>query len=354
VLLALSYLAYPWLAWTALQPHAVTLAIPLLLYCVWALDGDRLLVFCPFAVLAASTGELVGLTLALLGLWYALARGRRLAGFLIAGAAGAWSAAAVYVVIPAFAGGTSAFYGYFASVGGSPQGVVRTLLTDPGAIGAELFTTRDLVYVLALALPLGGLFTLAPGLALAALPPLAENALAGPTAMTDPRAHYTAAVVPILFAATAVGVGRLGARAQALAAKVVLVLCLGLSVLVGAWPGVPDKTAEWDAIDFSTAHVEALRAAVALVPPDAAVSSTNKAGSHLSARRYYYSVPVLPRRASWIVLDTTDPFVASPVFPVLARNPQMLAAFARKIERDPEWREVYAREGVLVFRRVSP
>ena len=353
VLLALSYLAYPWLAWTALRPNPVTLAIPLLLYCIWALDADRLWVFVPFAVLAALTGELMGLTLAALGLWYAIARGRRRAGLVIAITAGAWSVLAVYVLIPTFAGGSSAYYGYFVAVGGSPQGVIRTLFTDPGTIATALFTSRDLFYVLALALPLGGLFALAPGLALAALPPLAENALAGPTAMTDPRQHYTAAVIPILFAATAVGMGRLSARGQALAAKVILVLCLGLSVMVGAWPGAPGKTADWDAVDFSPAHVEALRAAVALVPDDAAVSSTNKAGSHLSARRFYYSVPVLGD-ASWIVLDTTDPFVASPVFPVLARSPPALAAFGRKIERDPQWHEVYARDGVLVFRKVTP
>ena len=61
------------------------------------------------------------------------------------------------------------------AVGGSPQGVIHTLFTDPGAIAAALVTSRDLVYVVALALPLAGLFVLAPGLALAALPQLAEN-----------------------------------------------------------------------------------------------------------------------------------------------------------------------------------
>ena len=94
-------------------------------------------------------------------------------------------------------------------------------------------------------------------------------------------------------------------------------------------------------------------AAVALVPDDAAVSSTNKVGSHLSARQYYYSVPVLGR-ARWIVLDTQDPYVATPVFPVLARSPRTLDAFARRIARDARWHEVYAQDGVLVFRKVSP
>jgi hypothetical protein len=125
-----------------------------------------------------------------------------------------------------------------------------------------------------------------------------------------------------------------------------------VSIIVGAWPGVPGKTPEWDAVKFSPAHVDALRAAVALVPADAPVSSTNKAGSHLSARRYYYSVPVLGR-ARWIVLDTQDPFVATPVFPVLAESQRTLDAFTRRIERDGHWKKVFAREGVLVFRKSS-
>ena len=170
VLLALSYLVYPWLSWAALQPNPVTLSIPLFLYCIWALDADRLRVFVPFAVLAAMAGELMGLTLAALGLWYAIARGRRRAGLVIAIVASAWSVFSVYIVVPAFSGGASAYYGYFVAVGRSPQGVIRTLFTDPGAIAAALLTSRDLLYIVALALPLAGLFVLAPGLALVALP----------------------------------------------------------------------------------------------------------------------------------------------------------------------------------------
>ena len=50
--LAIAYLLYPWLAWTALDAvHPVTLAIPLLLYAVWFLDVDRL---GPFAVCRCS------------------------------------------------------------------------------------------------------------------------------------------------------------------------------------------------------------------------------------------------------------------------------------------------------------
>jgi uncharacterized membrane protein len=70
-LLALGYLAYPWLATSAVGAiHPVTFAIPLLLYCVWFLDHDRLVPFAACAVIARSTGELMGLPIAALGIWH--------------------------------------------------------------------------------------------------------------------------------------------------------------------------------------------------------------------------------------------------------------------------------------------
>src|SRR5262249_11002316 len=110
VLLAVSYLLYPWLQWTALDAiHPVTLAIPLLLFGVWFLDSDRLVPFAVCAVLVVAAGELLGLTVAALGVWYALARGRRTAGLAIAAAGAASTLVALRVVVPAFSGGASAF-----------------------------------------------------------------------------------------------------------------------------------------------------------------------------------------------------------------------------------------------------
>ena len=100
--------------------------------------------FRPAAALAMSTGELMGLPVLGLGVWYAVARGRRAAGTVIALAGAAWTFVAVYVFVRVFSGGDSVFYGFYDQVGGSPQGVVRTLVDDPGAIvSAKLVSTRS-------------------------------------------------------------------------------------------------------------------------------------------------------------------------------------------------------------------
>src|SRR5215211_4435778 len=93
---ALAYLLSPAVGWMTLADfHPVALAAPLLILSIWALDEDRLAIFAPAALLAAATKEHVGLVLAGLGAWYALSRGRRAAGALIALAGAAWTAVAI-------------------------------------------------------------------------------------------------------------------------------------------------------------------------------------------------------------------------------------------------------------------
>jgi uncharacterized membrane protein len=354
-LLALTYLAYPWTAWIALDAfHPVAVAIPLLLFCVWFLDSDRLLPFAVCAVLVAGTGELMALTVAALGLWYALARGRRRAGAVIAGAGLVWTAVALAVVVPAFLGGESPFYGDYEKVGGSPAGVLRTAVTDPLAIVSEVTHGNDVLYVVLLSLPLGGLFVLSPGLALVALPQLAANLLAGREHVTDPHVHYVAGILPFLFAATAVGLGRLSHSSRVKAVTFALTLSVAFSIALGPWPRSVLGASAWDTLgtlDTSAEHVGALERAVALVPDGAAVSTTNRLGSHLSDRRYVYSAPVLGR-AEWVVLDTTDTWI--PVTYGGGADPHGIAALRDRLEADPGWRKVFSSDDVYVFRRVKP
>ena len=352
-LLALGYLAYPWLAVTAAAAiHPVTFAIPLFLYCVWFLDSDRLVPFVFFAVVAMSTGELMGLPIAALGIWYTLARGRRRAGVGIALLGAAWTFVAVYFVVPAFSGEDSIFFGFYGHVGGSPQGVIRTGFTDPVAIVGALFEAHDIVYLIWLGLPLLGLFLLSPGLAAAALPQLLANGLSDFRSMTDPRYHSVAAVIPFLIAATVFGIARIRAPRRTLAAAAILVTASALALVVGPWARAIGVAPLGARPTLAAARVAALSDAVSLVPDGAPVSASNTAGSRLSARRYVYSVPNLDR-AEWVVVDGDDPWVVSADSPILTNHPEVVRAFAVGLERDRHWRKVFEREGVLVFRRAG-
>ena len=351
-LLAIGYLAYPWTATTAAASiHPVTFAIPLFLFCVWFLDTERLVWFGVCALLAMSTGELMGLPIACLGIWYALARRERVAGALIAAGAFAWTFLAIYVVVPHFAGEGSMFYGFYDGVGGSPAGVVRKLFTDPGTVLSALVEGHDIAYLLWLGIPLLFLFVLSPALAAVALPQLLANTLSDFRSMSDPRYHSLAAVIPFLIAATVFGIARIGAPRRGLAAAAVLVCSATLAVFVAPWARAVGAVPFGGRPYLSAARISALADAVALVPEDAAVTASNSVGGHLSARRYVYSVPVLGR-AEWAVIDRREPWVVRPDSPILTRHPEVIRAFVRRLDRDAGWAKVFDRDGVVVFRRV--
>ncbi|MDQ3671198.1 MAG: DUF2079 domain-containing protein, partial [Actinomycetota bacterium] len=349
-MLALAYLAYPWLAWTVLDAiHPVTLAIPLLLYAVWFLDSGRPWAFAVCALLVLTTGELMGLAIGGLGLWFWLARKQRWAGLAIAAAGTGWTVFALKVVIPHYRGAKSPFYANYEAVGGSPEGIIQMAFTEPTAVLSALTSLDDLAYLFSLSAPLAGAFFLAPGIVVAAVPQLAANMLSARDFYVDPRAHYIAAIVPFVFAATIFGLRRVRPRSRVRVAALLLVLSAACTLLLGPGPGSFAKSGRFSG-SHSESHIEALREALALVPDGVPVSATNIAGARLSARRYYYNVPVVGK-AEWIVVDQSDP--AIPALGYSLRSQVRLQRFVNKIETAAGWRKVFGRERVLVFRRAD-
>jgi uncharacterized membrane protein len=348
---ALAYLLYPPVQWLVLDDfHAVALACPFLLFAFWYLDEDRLAPFAVFAVLAALTKEEVGLVVAGLGLWYALARGRRTAGLAIAAAGTAVSLLAILVVLPAFGEGESDFYRRYAEVGGSPGGIVETTLTDPLHVLEVAFDGTGLGYLLRLAVPFG-LAVLAPLALLPALPELAINLLSSTPTQTSIHFHYTAGITPALVVGSIFGAARITRRRPALAVQLA-----GLTVvlsLVAGWrlgpiplwshlPGGEDLAADVWRVN---GHDRTLERALNRIPGDAVVSASNAPGAHLSDRRRILSFPYRTD-ADWVVVDERRPSYAD-----RAVAPVESAAAVAWLKRDPAWQLIFDEDGVLVFRR---
>ncbi|HYX89187.1 MAG TPA: DUF2079 domain-containing protein [Gaiellaceae bacterium] len=349
---ALAYLLYPATQWLTLNEfHPVALACPLLLYTVWYLDEGRLLPFAVFAVLAAATKEEIGLVVAGLGLWYALAHRRRLEGEAIAVAGAAVALIAIEIVIPHFnRGGSSSFFSRYGEVGGSPGGILRTAVTAPWKIATTAATGRGLGYLVRLVLPLGLLVLFAPFLLLAAIPELAINLLSATTTQTSIRFHYTAGLIPILVAAAVLGAARLVRDRPWLASPLAtgaLVLTLASNYALGAvplWRYFPGGE-QHDAYAAQVSRHDRIAArALRLIPARAVVSATNTLGAHLSARRRVLSFPYI-QDATWIAADETQPGYADRLAPLPT------AVQLSWLRRNPEWRLVFERDGVLIFQR---
>jgi uncharacterized membrane protein len=345
---ALAYLLYPATGWLTLNEfHPVALATPLLCFAWWYLDEHRLVPFAFCAVAAGACKEEIGLVIAGLGIWYALARGRWLAGAVIVAAGTLWSAVAIGVVIPHFnAGASSDFYGRYSEVGGSAGGILETAVTHPGRIVEAAFAHRDLHYLLQLLTPLAGLCLLAPLVLLAALPELAINLLSATPTQTSIHHHYTAGIIAPLIVGAIFGVKRIGRWAVPLAVIVVLAALVGNYRLgpIPGWRHVPYGQDFQATAARVTDHDAVAERALRLVPGDAVVAATNSLGAHLSARRRFLSFPFF-EDAAWIAADETQPGYADRYAPLPT------ALQLAWLRRNPDWSLVFEEDGVLVFRR---
>jgi uncharacterized membrane protein len=341
----IAYLLFPATQWLALSEfHPVALACPLLLFAFWFLDEDRLLPFAICAALACTTKEEIPLAVAGLGLWYALARRRRVAGIAIA-IAGTAVAALALGVIAHYNDGGDPFAGRYDEVGGSPTGILETLVTDPLTIVRAAFDLDGLIYLLVLLVPLAFLPLAAPLALLPAIPDLALNLLSSTDTQTSIHFHYVAPLVPALFAAAIFAAARFDRPIVKPLVGLVLVsnFALGAIPLWGAIPGGEDLQANAALIsDHDKTATRALR----LIPGDAVVSASNSLGAHLSDRRRFLSFPIRAD-ATWIAVDERSPGYLDRFAP----GPYAIAI--ARLRRDPDWKPVFDEDGVLVFRRES-
>jgi uncharacterized membrane protein len=256
-------------------------------------------------------------------------------------------------VIPHFnRAGTSSFFARYSEVGGSPGGIVHTAFTKPWKLVTTAVTGRGLGYLARLFLPLGLLALLAPLLLLAAIPELAINLLSAATTQTSIHFHYTAGLIPILVAATVLGAAHLvRSRPEWTAplATAVLVLAIASNYALGAiplWRYLPGGQQAQAHAAHVTQHDRTALRALHLIPESAVVSATNTLGAHLSARRRILSFPVI-QDARWIAADETSPGYADRLAPLPT------AVQLSWLRRNPEWRLVFERDGILIFHRLS-
>lgn len=357
-------LLFPAIQWaTVFDFHAVTLATPLLLWCIWAAVEGRYVTFGVTAALAAFTKEQVGLALVLLGIWVAVSLGRRWAGAILATTSLAWTVIAVWVVIPHYnEGETSAFVGdRYGDLGSDAGDVLRTVVTHP-LEAIRLGATADGgKYLLALILPLLALPLFAPLLAAGAIPDLLLNLLSSRPEQHHIEYHYSAVIAPFLIAAAIRALATFRQRrhprwaARSLASPGRVTTALVVAVAVGGfvlgplpfWSNLPGGSSVRAEQYRVPARAALLREAVALVPDGAVVSAGNRVAGHLSDRRKILAFPTIAD-AEYVVIDLLRPDVDDDL------DPAAHAAAVSRLRARPDFRLVSDRDGVLVLRRVTP
>jgi uncharacterized membrane protein len=362
--LAGAYLLYPALGFLVLNEfHPVALATPLLLWAFLYVEEGRWWWAAPFLVLAAACKETVPLVLALMGVYFAI-RKRSWRPLILTVAAAAYFAVAVWAVIPHFNGDQSAFIARYGDYGEGAGQVVKTALTHPVRTAADLTSESNLTYWVHLLWPFGFVSLLSPLTLLIAAPELLLNALSSIGFQRRIEFHYTALEIPFLYAAAVLGLMRLwrwlgggfrraeaAMRGQLLSretlALLVLAAALAGNYFLGPLPfSLPG--AAYDGRDYArSSHDATLDEAVAMIPEGARVSVNNNAGAQLAARRISYVFPSYTG-ADWVLVDTRHPFFYDKEDTV-----QHQIALG-KLVLDPSFQNVFAQDGVYVFKRVTP
>lgn len=372
---AAAYLLYPALQHATLFDfHPVTLATPLLLFCIWAAEEARWAALGVYAGLAALTQEQVGLVIAALAVWLWFRHpDRRRAAVILAVGAVAWVAVCLLVIMPAFAiQSSNAHIERYSKLGDGPREIATTFLTRPWDALSIVATPGRLVYLFALLVPLLLLPLASPALALVGLPQLLINLFAstGPAQTVD--YHYAVLLVPVLVAAGLLGLSRLRARqipgplGRFLAEpRWVAASLVGAALLSGVfqgplplWGWVPGGWGGSPRNAFTIdPQAKAMEKAIALIPDDAVVAATNNAGSHLSARRRILLLPRLGN-ADWALLADGPRLRAMALDrptlrPIGGDGYIGLRARARQLLTSKKWTLVYEQNGVKLYRRVA-
>jgi uncharacterized membrane protein len=339
---AFAYLLYPATQFNAFTVtssfHSVALAVPFVLFAIWFLDEDRLVAFALFALLAATTKEEIPLAVGTLGIWYALRKGRRVAGgaILVLGA-GATLFNFLWVIPHYSPSGIDPFVGRYQEVGTTPGGIFHTLFSDPTAFVHAIATGHKAAYVALLLVPFLGLWLLEPLLLLGALPDLAINLLSSKSDQTSLPFHWTAGIVPFVVAASVMGTKRLKERAVGISLWAMMA-CASLALFS------PIHFLKHDVQQLSSPITSARAHALALIPAEAPVSASNRLGGHLSERRYSFAFPFVGP-SNWIVVDSNDDTYT---------DPAALRRAVRAYTTSAEWRTVYSSRGVTVLERLRP
>lgn len=331
--------------------HPMTLAASFLLFAFYFLRTGRQRLFLLFVALTIGCKEVLPLVGMLLGAYVVLRERERRLGVATFALSALWLYVGLFVVIPHFnvRGESQYFALHYGQWGDTPLAMVRNVLTHPRDLLATLGEPTRPAYLWAILAPWALLPLIGLPVLLTGLPVLGVNLLSATQLMHDPDLllHYAAPLVPILLVASLDGIAWVAGRAKrrgwprqqtvSLLTAIVLLVTLLSHRAGGETPLAADF--RWPQ---RTSHQQAAEALFAQIPPEAALSASDRLNPHVSGRRTVYVFPRL-EDADTVLYDATPTNV-----PVIPRDEY---DFVQGLIHEQGFGVVDGRAGMLLLRR---
>ncbi|MFI6287006.1 DUF2079 domain-containing protein [Streptomyces sp. NPDC051018] len=344
--------------------HEVAFAVPLISFAVVALGQRRFGAAVAWGAPLVLIKEDLGLTLAGLGCVVAWKGPRRL-GVLTAVAGVAASVIEIKLLLPAFnpAGG----YAHGENLG---EGTHTSLLTTIAFAPLDALRPDIKAMTLILVFAPSALLALRSPLALLALPTLAWRMLSQNGFHWGTSFHYSAVLMPIVFAGLIDSLRRWRGTDHPRAARHVRAsLATVLAVTLVMLPSFPLAQLAQRATWRTTSHIGAARELLARIPDGSTVAASNGLVPQLTsrcevvlfptfpvdARLYEYDRGKLPRpTAEWIIHDSRPP-EAWPYRPGhWPYPPEQQTAELKAAQRMYGYRRIAERDGITLLRLRHP
>jgi uncharacterized membrane protein len=266
-----------------------------------------------------------------------------------------WGVLLLQYLIPYFNGsplGTGSYYyfgngvqgqGRYEYLGQSLFAIMTTLVTRPLFVLQNILVPAKIEYVLDLLVPVAFLPLLGAEIGFLAFPTLGISLLSNLSAQFSIKTHYSAAILPFLFFAMVIGLGRMKNWVRLVLARQTRIHDLSLAVLVlmasgqGYYylaPGPLSKRFDPNRYVWNS-HIAAGHSIFAEIPKDAAVIAQLGLIPHLSERRGIYEL------SSYVAYCQAEYFVADTQSRYYLNSQALEAWFASGFIEPVAWQDGY-------------
>jgi uncharacterized membrane protein len=347
---ALAYLLAPALQGALLSDfHAVSLTASLLLFAFYSLHMRRYVPYFVLIVVAMLAKEDVPLLVAMLGLYLLLVRRERAVGGITVLLGAGWFLIATKVIQPYYHGlPTSPFFHRITVFGPTIKASLLNVIREPALVWRWLKQPEIVTYLGGLLASAGFMPLFSPLVLGLSAPVVAMNVFSTWSWTHSEGAHYSASIVPFVIVAGIYGLGWLArqmARVNGITRRRAVHALSAVTLLVVGYHhyqiGISPISRSYTPPRI-TAHDRLAGQFMALIPPDAALSTQSGLYPHLAHREKAYFFPAI-NDAEYVLLDVTGPS-----FPITLEE---VYVTAERLLGSGEYSVLAAGDGYLLLKR---